>query len=87
MTGIYEKVNEETFEVTQMSSEEIAEKQQAEKDRWNSITDGTGGFASWIFDETTCAFKPPTEHPNDGKSYDWDENTTSWVLTVEEGET
>lgn len=36
-------------------------------------------FASWTLDEDTCLWEPPTPRPNDGKIYDWDEPTTSWV--------
>ena len=35
-------------------------------------------FPSWILDEQTCLWNPPTEYPNDGKLYQWDEPTTSW---------
>lgn len=35
--------------------------------------------ASWIFDETVCAWVPPVPHPTDGKIYNWSEETTSWV--------
>ena len=36
-------------------------------------------FPSWTLDEDSCLWESPTAHPNDGKSYDWDEDTTSWV--------
>lgn len=36
-------------------------------------------FNSWILDETSCLYEAPTPMPNDGKMYNWDENTTSWV--------
>lgn len=35
-------------------------------------------FPSWTLDEATCLWNPPTEYPNDGKIYQWDEPTTSW---------
>lgn len=35
-------------------------------------------FPSWTLDEETCLWNPPTEYPNDGKIYQWDEPTTSW---------
>ena len=41
---------------------------------------------SWTLDETTCLYLPPTPYPTksaedieNGVSYDWDEDTTSWV--------
>jgi hypothetical protein len=64
----------DVFTVEQMTAEEIAAKQQAVKDAW-----AENGFASWTFNETTCAFESPILYPTDGKDYRWDEPTTSWV--------
>jgi len=36
-------------------------------------------YASWILDETTAKWKAPVDYPTDGKSYDWNESTQSWV--------
>jgi len=36
-------------------------------------------WLSWILNETTCKWEPPTPCPTDGKMYSWDEATTSWV--------
>jgi hypothetical protein len=36
-------------------------------------------FASWVLDETTCLWGAPTPMPTDGKRYEWDEATTSWI--------
>jgi len=36
-------------------------------------------YASWILVEDTCLWEAPVAYPDDGKSYDWDEETTSWV--------
>jgi hypothetical protein len=35
-------------------------------------------WSSWTLNETTCQWEPPTAHPNDGKNYEWNEETTSW---------
>jgi len=35
--------------------------------------------ASWILDEQTCLWNAPVACPDDGKMYQWDEATTSWV--------
>lgn len=36
-------------------------------------------FNSWILNEDTCIWDPPTPMPNDGKFYYWDEGTTNWI--------
>lgn len=84
--GIYQKnqtvsyqlvdgVCTDVYSCEDMTAEDIFEKQQIVKDAW-----AINGFASWVFNETTCSFDPPIPHPNDGKFYNWDEPTTSWVL-------
>jgi len=84
--GVYEKnqtvsyqlvdgVYTDIFSIEQMTTEEITAKQQAAKDAW--IKDN--GFASWVFNNSTCSFEAPTPMPTDGKFYQWDEPTTSWV--------
>ena len=36
-------------------------------------------FASWILDEETCTWNAPTPMPvEEGKSFRWNEDTTSW---------
>jgi len=35
-------------------------------------------YASWILNESTCRWDAPTSYPDDGKVYDWNEETTSW---------
>lgn len=36
-------------------------------------------FPSWTLNEDTSRWESPTPMPTDGKMYQWDENTTSWV--------
>ena len=36
-------------------------------------------YNSWVLNEDTCQYEPPVQMPNDGKMYNWDENSTSWV--------
>jgi hypothetical protein len=36
-------------------------------------------YPSWILNEQTCIWEPPVAMPQDGKRYQWDEATTSWV--------
>jgi len=40
-------------------------------------------WPSWILNETTYLWEPPTARPDDGKIYGWDEDTTSWVEVTE----
>jgi hypothetical protein len=35
--------------------------------------------ASWVLDEVTCRWKAPVDYPTDGKIYDWNEATISWI--------
>ena len=39
-------------------------------------------FASWILNDDTCLWEAPVAMPDDGKSYGWDEATTSWKEVV-----
>jgi hypothetical protein len=36
-------------------------------------------YPSWLLDNDTCKWNAPTPYPDDGKMYEWDEDTTSWV--------
>lgn len=36
-------------------------------------------FASWTLNEETCLWDAPTSMPTDGKLYEWDESTKSWL--------
>jgi len=36
-------------------------------------------FPSWLLDDETCQWNAPTPMPDDGKIYNWDESTTSWI--------
>ena len=35
-------------------------------------------YDSWTLNEETCQWQPPTAMPDDGKSYTWNEESTSW---------
>jgi hypothetical protein len=35
-------------------------------------------YASWTLVEDTCQWTAPVTYPDDGKKYEWDEDTTSW---------
>jgi hypothetical protein len=36
-------------------------------------------YDSWLINENTCQWMAPVAYPDDGKSYNWDEATISWV--------
>ena len=36
-------------------------------------------YPSWTLNDTTCNWEAPVAHPDDGKEYEWDEDTTNWV--------
>ena len=35
-------------------------------------------YPSWTLNDSTCLWDAPSSYPDDGKKYDWDEDTTSW---------
>ncbi len=37
-------------------------------------------FKSWTLNEDTCRWEAPVAYPDDGKQYNWNEETTSWDL-------
>ena len=37
-------------------------------------------FNSWTLNEDTCRWEAPVAYPDDGKRYNWNEETTSWDL-------
>lgn len=36
-------------------------------------------FTSWVLNENTCQWESPIPYPKDGKHYQWDESTLSWM--------
>ena len=73
----YQWVNgvvKDVWDVTQMTEQEKAAKQEAVKSEW-----AIKGHASWSFNDELCTFLPPVPYPTDGKLYNWDEATTSWI--------
>jgi hypothetical protein len=35
-------------------------------------------YPSWTLNEDTCQWEAPSARPDDGKKYNWNEETTSW---------
>ncbi len=40
-------------------------------------------YPSWTLVEATCQWEAPVAHPDDGKMYRWDEDTTAWIEVTE----
>lgn len=36
-------------------------------------------FASWTLNDATCLWEAPIPMPDDGKIYNWDEDSLSWI--------
>ena len=36
-------------------------------------------FSSWTLNNDTCQWEAPKAKPDDGKRYDWDEDTKTWT--------
>ena len=51
-------------------------------DQANDVFYAPQPFASWVLDQTDWSWKAPVAIPEDGKSYNWDEATTSWVEVI-----
>ncbi len=49
-------------------------------DRKRDAFIATQNYPSWVLNEDTCQWEAPTPHPGGTKHYDWDEDTTSWVI-------
>jgi hypothetical protein len=41
-------------------------------------------FNSWLLNEDTCRWQPPTPYPTDGLMYEWDEELTDWKPIIKE---
>jgi hypothetical protein len=42
-------------------------------------------FSSWILNEETCLWNPPSPYPSDGNRYTWNEENMAWEPINEEG--
>jgi hypothetical protein len=40
-------------------------------------------YPSWILNEDTCNWQPPTARPDYSNEYTWDEATTNWIEITE----
>lgn len=37
-------------------------------------------YSKWVLDEQTCLWNAPTQRPEDGNIYAWDDDAGNWVL-------
>lgn len=75
----YEKIGDKYKSVhlkRTMTDEEKVKKQEQIKQAWIA----NNNPLSWIFNKESGDFSSPVPYPNDGKTYRWDEPTTSWIL-------
>ena len=35
-------------------------------------------YPSWLLEESSCLWKAPVDYPDDGESYEWDEENQEW---------
>jgi len=42
-------------------------------------------YPSWTLNESSCLWEAPAEFPNDGKMYEWNEDSLSWIVKESEG--
>lgn len=40
-------------------------------------------FESWTLNETTCKWMSPVPYPQDGRMYEWDEESQLWIEVTE----
>ena len=53
----------------------------ADRDAFYTKSPHTG----WVLNEQTCLWEAPTAPPNDGKLYNWNDETETWVVKIEPG--
>jgi hypothetical protein len=49
-------------------------------DQANDVFYAPQPYPSWTINAPTWIWQPPVPYPNDGNTYNWDEQTKSWVL-------
>jgi hypothetical protein len=51
-------------------------------DATNDVFYAPQPYASWVLNNATWTWEAPVAMPDDGKAYNWDEATTSWIEVV-----
>tara|TARA_R100000093_G_C1945377_1_gene74201 strand:- start:4587 stop:5024 length:438 start_codon:yes stop_codon:yes gene_type:complete len=85
MQGIHHTKNEQTGQMEVSADQTKARRKMHPNigDVYDPVNDWfkpAQPFNSWTFDETLWRYVAPVEYPDDGLSYQWDDNTQSWVL-------
>jgi hypothetical protein len=52
-------------------------------DAENDVFYGPQNFPSFVLNTSTWLWEPPIAYPTDGKTYQWDEDTTTWLEVTE----
>ena len=52
-------------------------------DQQNDVFYAPKPYESWSLDESTWLWESPVAYPDDGKNYQWDEQTLMWVEVLE----
>ena len=69
----------ETWEIRDMTPDEISDMHQQEKDRWVSIGRNKT-WPSWKFNEELCMFTAPTPKPDEYQPWVWNESIVDWEI-------
>ena len=72
---ISDGVCKDVHQVRDMTVEEKNQKQTEVQSQWNSAPHSP---KSWVFNEELCFFESPLPYPDDGKQYEWNEESVSW---------
>lgn len=69
---------------TQTFSRNSVEIPQEEIDaQMNAITEELSKMSGWVYNEEVGHHVPPVSYPQDGKVYNWDNNSEEWVIAPE----
>lgn len=68
---------QDVWTITNLTDSEKTALIDAKKAQWIS-EGGPSIHPSFVWSEEFCCYRPPSEQPNDGKNYRWDEPSTSW---------
>jgi hypothetical protein len=80
--SVYAKVNgvwTDVWSLREMTAEEMATKQQAVRDSFNT-SEQAENWSAWLLDETTCTMQPPIPRPPkvEGKTVFWCGAESNW---------